>query len=110
MSNWTEICHVDDILPNSGRAALLKGQQVAIFRIQTSGNDTYYAVGNYDPKSDANVISRGIVGSQGDKRVVASPIYKQHYCLQTGTRLEDESVALDTWKVRVEGDRILLAA
>ena len=109
MSNWTDICHIDDILPNSGRAALYQGQQVAIFRIRESGNEAYYAVGNYDPKSDANVIARGIVGSQGDKRVVASPIYKQHYCLQSGACIEDEAVTLPTWKVRVDGDRILLA-
>jgi nitrite reductase (NADH) small subunit len=108
MSDWKDICPVEDILPNSGRCALYEGEQVAIFRIRESGNDTFYAVGNYDPLADANVISRGIVGSLGDKVVVASPLYKQHYCLNSGACLEEE-VSLKTWRVRVEGGIVQLA-
>ena len=32
MTTWTDICKTDDIPPNSGRAALFNGQQIAIFR------------------------------------------------------------------------------
>ena len=67
MSDWKDICHIEDILPNSGRCALHAGEQIAIFRVCQSGNDALYAVENYDPISGANVISRGIVGSQGDQ-------------------------------------------
>ena len=108
MIDWKNICRVDEILPNSGRCALHAGEQVAIFRVQESGNDTFYAVDNYDPLAQANVISRGIVGSQGDTLVVASPLYKQHYCLNTGACLE-EDISLKTWQVRVEGGIVQLA-
>lgn len=108
MSDWKDICSVEDIVPNSGRCALHNGEQVAIFRVRRSGNDAFYALANHDPCSGANVISRGIVGSIGDKLVVASPVYKQHFCLDTGACLEEE-VSLKTWSVRVEGDRVLLA-
>ena len=108
MSNWKDICRVDDILPNSGRCVLHAGKQVAIFRVQDSGDDTFYAVDNYDPLADANVISRGIVGSQGDTVVVASPLYKQHYCLTTGASLE-EDVSLKAWRIRVEDGTVQLA-
>ena len=43
-----------------------------------------YAIGNYDPASDANVLARGIVGDIGGEIVVASPIYKQHFSLRHG--------------------------
>lgn len=109
MSDWKTICDIRDILPNSGRCALYKGQQVAIFRITSSDNDAFYAVENYDPLSDANVLSRGIVGSVGEKPVVASPVYKQRYCLETGQCLENDAVSLRTWRVRVEGETIQLA-
>ncbi len=109
MTQWNDICSVDDILPNSGRCALLGGEQVAIFRITRSGNDAWYALANHDPCSGANVISRGIVGSVGERLVVASPVYKQHFCLASGECLEQE-VQLKTWPVRVEGDRVLLGA
>ena len=109
MSDWKDICHIEDIVPNSGRCALHEGEQIAIFRIRHSGNTELYAVENYDPMSGANVISRGIVGSQGDRVVVASPVYKQHFCLRTGQCVE-EDVSLKTWRVRLLGDRVQLAS
>ena len=108
MSDWKDICPVEDIVPNSGCCALYKGNQVAIFRVRQSGNDALYAIDNYDPIAEANVLSRGIVGSQGDKVVVASPLYKQHFCLQTGACME-EDVSLKTWQVRVHEGRVQLA-
>ncbi len=107
MSNWKDICPVEAIVPNSGRCALHEGEQVAIFRLRQGGSDTFYAVDNFDPLARANVISRGIVGSRGNVPVVASPLYKQHYCLNTGDCLE-EDVSLKTWPVRVVGDTVQL--
>jgi len=112
MSEWSSICHLDDIVINSGRCALLNGEQVAIFRINdvVAGEEKFYAVNNHCPFSAANVISRGIVGSVQDKTVVASPLYKQHFDLSTGQCLEDENVKLKTYNVRLTGEMIELAA
>ena len=107
---WKDICKLDDIIPNSGRAALVDGKQVAIFRISASDNDAVYAVDNHCPFAKANVLSRGIVGSLGEKLVVASPIYKQHFCLETGQCLEDNNATLQTFKVRIEGNTVQLGA
>lgn len=109
MSQWNDICSVDDILPNNGCCALFKGEQVAIFRVSHRDSEAFYALANYDPCSGANVISRGIVGSIGERLVVASPMYKQHFCLHSGECLEEDGIRLQTWPVRVEGDRVLLA-
>ena len=59
--------------------ALLDGQQVAMFRV----GDAVHAIGNHDPASGANVLSRGIVGDVAGELVVASPMYKQHFSLVT---------------------------
>ncbi len=45
---------------------------------------------NQDPFSQAFVMSRGIIGDLQGERVVASPIYKQHFSLATGRCLEDK--------------------
>lgn len=114
MSNWVSICSVEDIMTNMGRCALFNGEQVAIFRIaEQDGEDkkeSFYAIDNFCPFSNANVISRGIVGSLSDKTVVASPLYKQHFDLTTGQCLEDEGVSVRTYQVRVEGNAVQLAA
>ncbi|NQX89311.1 MAG: nitrite reductase small subunit NirD [Halioglobus sp.] len=108
MGNWTTVCAVDDIPPNSGRCALVGTHQVAVFRVRRTNKDEFYALDNHDPFSGANVLSRGIVGTVDDKLVVASPVYKQHFCLQTGACLE-EDIDLTTWAVRVTGHAVQLA-
>jgi nitrite reductase (NADH) small subunit len=100
--SWTTVCKLDAINPNAGVAALIEGQQVAIFKV----NEALYALGNHDPFSNANVLSRGIVGSLKGQTVVASPIYKQHFCLETGACLEDETVSVPHFQVRTEGDLV----
>jgi len=98
-----KICALTDLVPNIGVPALVNGEQVALFRLK-DGN--VYAVSNFDPFSQANVIARGITGSLKGLDVVASPIYKQHFDLKTGVCLEDDSVALKTYKVEVDGEQV----
>ncbi|HUL68461.1 MAG TPA: nitrite reductase small subunit NirD [Burkholderiaceae bacterium] len=93
------VCALDDIVPNEGVAALVDGEQVAIFRLD---DDTVHAVSNFDPFSRANVLSRGIVGDLKGELVVASPVYKQHFSLRTGQCLEDASVRIPVHQARIE--------
>lgn len=99
---WVDICQVDDLAPNAGIAALVKGRQVAVFKV----GEQLYALDNHDPFSNANVLSRGIVGSLGDQLVVASPIYKQHFTLESGQCLEDDTVSVPRYAVRAQKDRV----
>ena len=92
------VCRLDDIVPDIGVCALVAGEQVAVFRIQ----EQIYAVGNRDPFSRANVLSRGIVGDLGGELVVASPVYKQHFSLLTGRCLEDGAARIPVYTARVE--------
>jgi len=95
---WVEVCRLEALPVDRGAAALIDEQQVAIFRL-ASGD--IYAVGHRDPFSEANVMARGLVGTRGLVPTVASPIYKQVFDLRTGRCLDDESVALGSWPVRV---------
>lgn len=54
------ICQLDDILPETGICALYHNQQIAVFRTK---NDQLFAIDNFDPFSQANVLSRGLIGS-----------------------------------------------
>jgi nitrite reductase (NADH) small subunit len=42
--------------------------------------------------------------------VVASPIYKQHFSLLTGTCLEDETVKVPVFPIRIENGRVKIQA
>jgi len=96
-ADWVEICPYDSIYPDTGVCALVDGRQVAVFRLS---DGSLHAVSNFDPFSQANVLSRGIVGDRGGEPKVASPIYKQTFNLRTGVCYEDASVRLDVYRVR----------
>lgn len=107
-TQWVDICSISEIMPNTGVCALVKGEQVAIFRV---GNEAdVFAISNYDPFSKAFVLSRGIVGDRNGITKVASPIYKQNFNLATGQCLDDETVSVPTFQVRVVEDRVQVAA
>lgn len=107
VATWTRVCQVCDLTPDRGVAALVDDEQVAIFRL--SADDEVRAIGNVDPFSGAGVLSRGIVGSRGDVVTVASPVFKQRFDLRTGRCLDDDTVAVPVFGVRVVDGWVELA-
>ena len=101
------ICALSDLITNAGVCALLNQEQVALFYLPDHDKKVF-ALSNFDPFSNANVISRGIIGSLNGEVVVASPIYKQHFSLQSGQCLEDKSVKLKTFEVDLLNDQVVI--
>ena len=108
------ICNLNDIIPETGVCALVDGKQIAIFRTK---HNHLFALDNYDPFSQANVLSRGLIGGTTvtndagiDEAIlyVASPIYKQRFNLATGQCLDDESVKLNTYQVALNEDDVVV--
>ncbi|ANC04526.1 nitrite reductase [Pseudomonas putida] len=102
---WQSVCRVDDLIADSGVVVWLDGEQVALFYLPGQ-EQTLYAVDNRDPRSGANVIGRGLIGSLQGELVVAAPLYKQHFSLRDGRCLEDAAQRLRVWPVRMEGGQI----
>ena len=74
MSQWKDICKIDDILPETGVCALLGDEQVAIFRPYHS--DQVFAISNIDPFFESSVLSRGLIAEHQGELWVASPLKK----------------------------------
>ncbi|ENX37885.1 nitrite reductase small subunit NirD [Acinetobacter courvalinii] len=107
-NQWVEVCALDDITPNTGVGALIEGQSVALFRV--GHEKRIYALSNKDPFSQANVMCRGIIGDLQGERVIASPIYKQHFSLATGRCLEDKDQKLLVFPTKIENGRVWVGA
>jgi nitrite reductase (NADH) small subunit len=103
---WFEICPIDYVVPGTGVAALVEEEQIAIIR---TNDGLFAALSNFDPFSEAFVIARGIVGDRGGVPKIASPIYKQSFSLETGECLDDPSVRLAVYLIRVVAGRIQVA-
>ncbi|GEL95229.1 nitrite reductase small subunit NirD [Cellulomonas composti] len=86
---WVGVCRLVHLAYERGAAALVEGEQVALFRLV---DDTVLAVQQRDPFSGAHVMARGIVGSrtvEGESvPTVASPMHKQVFDLRTGRCLD----------------------
>lgn len=100
---WLAVCHLEDIVPDTGVCALVGAEQVALVRV---GADDVYAISNFDPFSRAYVLSRGIVGDKGGVPKIVSPIYKQGFDVRTGRCLDDDAVRLPTWPARVRRGQV----
>ena len=106
--NWTQVCFEDDLLNDTGICAKVNNQQIAIFK---SGKlNELFAISNYDPIGEANVLSRGIIGSLGEHIVVASPLYKEHYDLRTGTCIEKPEYAVQVYPVKIDNGVVQVQA
>lgn len=105
---WVNVCEVTDLMPDTGVCALINDIQVAIFYSRRLNE--YFAASNFDPISEANVLSRGIIGSLGEAVVVASPLYKQHFNLRTGECLEKPEHAIPVFPIRVENGLVQVYA
>lgn len=108
-AGFEDVCALTDLLPERAAAAIVRGAQVALVRLL---DDTVYALGQHDPFSDANVMSRGIVGSatvdEEQIPTLQSPMYKQAFDVRTGACLTDPAVSLATWPVLVRDGRVLV--
>lgn len=103
-SRWMDVGALEDLDPDTGACALVGGAQIALVRV--GAGDTVYAIDNRDPFSDAYVLSRGIVGDAAGVPKIASPMYKHSFDLRTGVCLDEASVRVATWPVRVRGGRV----
>jgi nitrite reductase (NADH) small subunit len=104
---WEDVCALDELVPGRGVAALVGRLQVAVFLVpDESGDGELFALSNFDPFSEAFVLSRGIVGTRGDRLKVASPVYKQSFDLRTGQCLDDDDVSVPVFGVRAVDGRV----
>ncbi|WP_067534970.1 nitrite reductase small subunit NirD [Nocardia crassostreae] len=107
ISGWTQACRLDYLIPGRGVAVLLKGGRQAALFLLTDGS--LYAVGNIDPFGRAAVMSRGIVGDRGGVPVMASPLLKHAFSLMDGHCLDDGTMSLPVYAVRVADGVVAVA-
>lgn len=103
--DWHTVCNVDQLINGMGVVARVDGRQLAIFKTSQG----IFALDNVDPFCRAAVLSRGIVGDLNGRLVVASPMYKQHFCLRTGHCVEDAGISVQSWRIRLDSDGMLYA-
>jgi nitrite reductase (NADH) small subunit len=96
-THWATVCKRRDLIPGRGVAALIDGNQYAVFLTEQGD---LFAIDNRDPFCGANVMARGIIGDRNGDPKVASPMLKQTFSLQTGICFEDPNITITTHQIR----------
>ncbi|HFK3156285.1 MULTISPECIES: nitrite reductase large subunit NirB [Citrobacter] len=99
---WQAVCNVEAIPERLGVGARLGERQIALFRF----GETVFALDDREPGSDANVLSRGILGDAGGEPIVISPLYKQRIRLRDGRQCDSGEPMVRAWPVKVEGGTV----
>ncbi|MEM7337993.1 MAG: nitrite reductase small subunit NirD [Actinomycetota bacterium] len=111
-----DVCGASDVPIDRGVAALVDGVAIAVFRLSPASADEpeeWFAIAHHDPVTGAPVMARGLVGSVTDQAgpvpTVASPLHKQRYNLRTGQCLDDPTLSVSTFPVRITNGRVRIS-
>lgn len=96
---WTTACRLDALIAGRGVCVLLDNNDHAALFLLPDGS--LRAIGNVDPFANASVLSRGLVGGRDNEWVVFSPLKKQAFSLESGKCLDDATVSVSCYDVRV---------
>ena len=105
-STWVNVGKVADFPQEGGVCIKYHEHQVAVFQFATKGQ--WYATQNMCPHKYDMVLARGITGTEGDTPKVACPQHKKTFSLETGAGLNDPSLRIQTYNVRIDGDIVMV--
>lgn len=103
---WIKVGAVDDFPIEGGATVKYGNVQLAVFRY--SSRNQWYACQNVCPHKRAFVLSRGILGTDGELPKVACPLHKKTFSLETGNCLSGEDYSVKVFPVKVHDDHVFL--
>lgn len=103
---WVHVGTVSDFPIDGGATIKYGGVQIAVFNFTSRGE--WYASQNMCPHKKAFVLGRGIIGDHQGEPKVACPLHKKTFSLEDGRSLQNEEYHIQTFPVRIEGERVLL--
>jgi nitrite reductase (NADH) large subunit len=103
-SSFVRVGSLSDVPSEGGIAVSYGDRQIAIFRVA----GVLYATQNSCPHTNAAVLASGIVGDACGTPKVACPLHKKTFDLRSGACLTQDTGALASYRVRVDGDDVLV--
>ena len=96
---------VQDFPKDSGAAVKIGSRQIAVYRM---ADERWFACNNECPHEKEMVLARGITGDKKGEPVVACPMHKRVFSLESGHCLGDAKYSVTTYAVEIEGDSVFL--
>lgn len=100
VKTWFPACKEVEFPTDGGLCILYEGLQIAVFNF--SRRNEWFATQNECPHKKQMILSRGMIGSDGNEPKVACPFHKKTFSLKTGENLNGDECDLATYPVKVE--------
>lgn len=106
VKTWYKAGVIGDFEKDGGVCVKYNDKQIAVYYFARRGE--WYACQNVCPHKMEMVLSRGMIGTQGDEPKVACPLHKKTFSLKTGKGLSDENYEIAVYPVKVENDAVFI--
>ncbi len=103
---WFKAAEVSKFPKNGGACIKYKNKQIAVFNFSRKGE--WYACQNLCPHKMEMVLSRGMIGVEGDHAKVACPLHKNTFSLKTGEHLNGNLERIATYPVKIEDNFVYI--
>jgi len=100
VNTWFKAARAEDFPANGGACVKYKDMQIAVFNF--SRRNEWFACQNLCPHKMQMILSRGMIGTDGDEPKVACPFHKKTFSLKSGDCLNGDECSIATYPVKVE--------
>jgi nitrite reductase (NADH) small subunit len=100
VTHWYKAAPVGSFPENGGACIKYKDLQVAVFNF--SRRKEWYACQNLCPHKMQMILSRGMIGSEGEEPKVACPFHKKTFSLKSGKNMNGDGCDIATYPVKIQ--------
>lgn len=103
---WFKAAPTEAFPKDGGACVKYKTLQIAVYNFNRLGK--WYACQNLSPEKQEMVLSRGMIGDHNGVPMVACPLHKKTFSLETGDNLNGELPAIAIYPVRIQDGFVYL--
>ncbi|MRI00176.1 nitrite reductase small subunit NirD [Kriegella sp. EG-1] len=99
---WFKAAPVNAFPKDGGACIKYKNLQIAVFNFERLNK--WYATQNLSPEKQEMVLSRGMIGDYKGTPMIACPLHKKTFSLETGENLNGDLDPIAVYPVKIEND------
>jgi nitrite reductase (NADH) small subunit len=103
---WFKAAPVNAFPKDGGACVKYKDLQIAVFNFERL--NTWYASQNLSPEKQEMVLSRGMIGDHNGTPMVACPLHKKTFSLETGENLNGDLEPIAIYPVKIENNIVYI--
>ncbi|MCG1035190.1 nitrite reductase small subunit NirD [Polaribacter sargassicola] len=103
---WFKAASVNDFPKDGGACVKYKDLQIAVFNFKRLNK--WFACQNLSPEKGEMVLSRGMIGDHKGIPMVACPLHKKTFSLETGENLNGDIEPIATYPIKIEKENVYI--